>query len=56
MTLGTDNDLAVDTITSEGGATCSFSGADGWSGTVVGANSITVGPPQPIVEGSCLAL
>lgn len=51
-----DNDLAIDSISSEGGATCGFFGADGADVTIVGANTVTVGPPQPIVNGSCLAL
>ncbi|KAI3392070.1 hypothetical protein diail_6299 [Diaporthe ilicicola] len=52
----TNNDLAIDTISSEGGATCSFFGVDEASVTVVGAHSATVAPPQAIVSGSCLAL
>ncbi|KAK7748669.1 hypothetical protein SLS53_000690 [Cytospora paraplurivora] len=53
--FNTDNDLAVDTITSLGGATCGFTGVDGASVTIVGARSATVAPPQAIVSGSCLA-
>ncbi|ROW01206.1 hypothetical protein VSDG_02714 [Cytospora chrysosperma] len=52
----TNNDLAVDTISSEGGATCGFFGVDGATVTIVGAHTATVGPPQAIVSGSCLAL
>lgn len=53
---GADNDLAIDTITSQGGATCSFFGVDGATVTIVGAHSATVAPPQAIQSGSCLAL
>lgn len=56
LTLGADNNLAVDTITSQGGATCSFFGVDGATVTIVGAHSATVAPPQAIQSGSCLAL
>ncbi|KUI63761.1 hypothetical protein VM1G_10484 [Cytospora mali] len=52
----TNNDLSIDTISSEGGATCGFFGADGATATIVGAGTATVAPPQPIVSGSCLAL
>ncbi|POS77141.1 hypothetical protein DHEL01_v204457 [Diaporthe helianthi] len=51
----TNSDLAVDTISSLGGATCSFTGVDGAAVTIVGAHSATVAPPQAIVSGSCLA-
>ncbi|KAG8161290.1 hypothetical protein KVR01_009554 [Diaporthe batatas] len=51
----TNNGLAVDTISSLGGATCSFSGVDGATVTIVGARSAAVAPPQAIVSGSCLA-
>lgn len=51
-----DNNLAVDTISSQGGATCTFFGVDGASVTIVGAHSATVAPPQAIQSGSCLAL
>ncbi|KAK2614600.1 hypothetical protein N8I77_001409 [Diaporthe amygdali] len=51
----TNNDLAVDLISSQGGATCSFFGIDGASVTIVGANSATVAPPQAIESGSCRA-
>jgi len=47
--------LAVDKIASDGGATCQLFGVDGGSFTVVGAQTVTVGPPQAIVSGSCLA-
>ncbi|KAI7779564.1 hypothetical protein LA080_000753 [Diaporthe eres] len=52
----TNNDLAIDTISSQGGATCTFFGVDGASVTIVGAHSATVAPPQAIQSGSCLAL
>lgn len=54
--VGADNNLAIDTITSQGGATCSFFGVDGATVTIVGAHSATVAPPQAIQSGSCLAL
>lgn len=54
--MGADNNLSVDTISSEGGATCTFFGVDGATVTVVGAHSATVAPPQAITSGSCLAL
>ncbi|MCJ1418758.1 hypothetical protein MMC32_005109 [Xylographa parallela] len=50
------NPLSVSSISSEGGASCSFFGIDGSSTTVVGANSAVVGPPQTQTSGSCLAL
>lgn len=56
LTCDQDNNLAVDTISSEGGASCGFTGADGAAVNIVGHNSVTVGPPQAIVSGSCLAL
>lgn len=56
LVMATDNDLAIDTVSSQGGATCTFFGVDGASVTVVGAHSATVAPPQAIVSGSCLAL
>ncbi|KKY35245.1 hypothetical protein UCDDA912_g04790 [Diaporthe ampelina] len=52
----TNNNLAVDTIRSEGGASCTFFGVDGARVTIVGANSAAVAPPQAIQSGSCLAL
>lgn len=51
-----DNPLSVSKIRSEGGATCTFFGAEGSVTTVVGANTVDVGPPQPQVSGACLAL
>ncbi|MCJ1394461.1 hypothetical protein MMC18_007339 [Xylographa bjoerkii] len=50
------NPLSITSISSEGGASCSFFGIDGSSTTVVGANSAVVGPPQTQTSGSCLAL
>ena len=41
---------------SEGGATCGFLGIDGSQTTVVGAQTVDVGPPQTQISGSCLAL
>ncbi|CAN8104135.1 unnamed protein product [Discula destructiva] len=52
----TGHSLAVDNITLEGGATCTLFGVDGGSFTIVGASTFTVGPPQAIASGSCLAL
>jgi hypothetical protein len=50
------NALSISHIVSEGGATCSFHGIDGSETTVVGAQTVDVGPPQTQVWGSCLAL
>jgi len=50
----TDNPLSVSHITSLGGATCGFTGAEGSETTVVGAQTVDVGPPQPQVSGSCI--
>ncbi|MCJ1356535.1 MAG: hypothetical protein MMC33_006530 [Icmadophila ericetorum] len=50
------NPLSITSITSLGGASCSFLGIDGSQTTVVGANTAVVGPPQTQVQGSCLAL
>lgn len=51
-----DNALSISHIVSEGGATCGFHGIDGSETTVVGAQTVDVGPPQTQVWGSCLAL
>jgi len=51
-----DNNLAIDQISSEGGATCSFFGVDGSYIVIPGAGTATVGPPQAQVSASCLAL
>lgn len=51
-----DNELSVSQITSLGGASCTFFGSEGSITTVVGAHTVNVGPPQPQVSGSCLAL
>ena len=48
--------LSVSHISSEGGASCTLFGIDGSTTTVVGANTVDVGPPQTQVSGSCLAL
>ncbi|KAI4197519.1 MAG: hypothetical protein LQ348_002155 [Seirophora lacunosa] len=48
-------DLSVSMIRSEGGATCTFNGIDGSSTTVVGAQTVDVGPPQTQISGSCRA-
>jgi len=50
------NPLSISKISSEGGASCTFFGIDGSSTTVVGANTVDVGPPQTQTSGSCLAL
>ncbi|KAL9011690.1 MAG: hypothetical protein Q9173_003484 [Seirophora scorigena] len=49
------NPLSVSKIRSEGGATCSFTGIDGSSTVVVGAQTVDVGPPQTQISGSCRA-
>ena len=50
------NPLSISYINSEGGASCSFTGIDGSHTTVVGAQTVVVGPPQTQISGSCLAL
>ncbi|PMD19926.1 hypothetical protein NA56DRAFT_690138 [Hyaloscypha hepaticicola] len=55
-TFSIDNALSISHIVSEGGATCGFHGIDGSETTVVGAQTMDVGPPQTQVWGSCLAL
>ncbi|MCJ1407881.1 hypothetical protein MMC19_001952 [Ptychographa xylographoides] len=50
-----DNHLSVSKISSAGGASCSFRGIDGSDTTVVGAQTVDVGPPQTQTQGSCLA-
>ena len=52
----TDNDLSVNLIKSEGGATCTFYGIDGSVTTVTKAETVAVGPPQTQVSGTCRAL
>ncbi|TAQ90944.1 hypothetical protein B7494_g686 [Chlorociboria aeruginascens] len=47
--------LAVSFISSLGGATCGFTGIDGSSTVVIGAQTVVVAPPQAQVSGSCLA-
>ncbi|KAL2044814.1 hypothetical protein N7G274_002589 [Stereocaulon virgatum] len=49
------NPLSVTSITSAGGATCTFYGIDGSQTVVVGAQTVPVGPPQTQVSGSCRA-
>ena len=56
LTASPDNPLSISHIKSEGGATCTFFGIDGSVTTVVGAQTVDVGPPQTQVSGSCLAL
>lgn len=51
-----DNPLSVSHIASQGGATCTLFGVDGSVTTVVGANTVDVGPPQTQVSGTCRAL
>ncbi|KAK4691685.1 hypothetical protein P7C71_g5365, partial [Lecanoromycetidae sp. Uapishka_2] len=55
-TFTIDNDLSVSRISSAGGASCTFFGVDGSTTTVVGANTVDVGPPQTQVSGACSAL
>ncbi|KAF6230585.1 hypothetical protein HO173_011122 [Letharia columbiana] len=50
------NVLSVSHISSAGGASCTLFGIDGSTTTVVGADTVDVGPPQTQVSGSCLAL
>ena len=50
------NPLSVSHISSQGGASCGFTGIDGSETTVVGAQTVDVEPPQAQVSGSCLAL
>ncbi|KAI9925512.1 hypothetical protein ASPWEDRAFT_28951 [Aspergillus wentii DTO 134E9] len=50
------NPLSISHISSLGGATCTFHGIDGSVTTVVGRNTVDVGPPQTQVSGSCHAL
>ena len=56
LNLITANPLSISYIESAGGATCTFFGIDGSQTTVVGAQTVPVGPPQTQVSGSCLAL
>ncbi|PMD32965.1 hypothetical protein L207DRAFT_608739 [Hyaloscypha variabilis F] len=50
-----NNALSISHIQSDGGATCTFYGVDGSQTTVVGAQTVDVGPPQTQTSGSCLA-
>lgn len=50
------NPLSISHIVLAGGASCTLFGSEGSSTTVVGANTVDVGPPQPQVSGSCSAL
>jgi hypothetical protein len=50
-----DNSLSISHIQSDGGATCTFYGVDGSQTTVVGAQTVDVGPPQTQVWGACEA-
>ncbi|MCJ1378233.1 hypothetical protein MMC17_001330 [Xylographa soralifera] len=50
-----NNTLSVSSITLEGGATCFFTGIDGSSTVLVGADTAVVGPPQQQIFGSCQA-
>jgi hypothetical protein len=55
--LFTANPLSISTISSQGGATCTFFGIDGSQTTVVGAETdVPVGPPQTQISGVCDAL
>ncbi|KAL9020575.1 MAG: hypothetical protein Q9185_002161 [Variospora sp. 1 TL-2023] len=49
------NPLSVSKISSQGGATCGFSGIDGSLTVLVGAQTVDVGPPQTQISGSCRA-
>lgn len=50
-----DDPLSISHINSLGGATCTFFGIDGSVTTVVGAQTVDVGPPQTQISGSCRA-
>ncbi|KAL2012066.1 hypothetical protein VTN00DRAFT_4784 [Thermoascus crustaceus] len=50
------NPLSISHIASKGGATCTFYGIDGSVTTVVGAETVDVGPPQTQIKGTCWAL
>ena len=51
-----DNVLSISHIKSLGGATCTFFGIDGSKTTVVGAQTVDVGPPQTQISAVCRAL
>ncbi|KAL6716791.1 hypothetical protein ACLMJK_004703 [Lecanora helva] len=48
-----DNPLSVSHISSVGGAICTITGLDGSTTTIVGEQTVDVGPPQTQVRGSC---
>ncbi|KAG7008682.1 hypothetical protein G7Y79_00004g012660 [Physcia stellaris] len=50
------NPLSISHISSLGGATCTFFGIDGSETTVVGAQTVDVGPPQTQTFGACRTL
>jgi len=50
-----DDRSSITSISSDGGATCTFRGVDGSENTVVGAQTVDVGPPQVQLTGSCRA-
>jgi hypothetical protein len=49
----TANPLSISQISSVGGGFCTFFGIDGSETTVVGAQTVPVGPPQTQVSGVC---
>lgn len=54
--LRLDDPLSISHIKSLGGATCTFYGIDGSVTTVVGAQTVDVGPPQTQLRAVCRAL
>jgi hypothetical protein len=48
-----DSDLSFSSITSAGGAECTFYGIDGSVTEVDGAETVDIGPPQTQVSGTC---
>ncbi|KAL2001891.1 hypothetical protein VTN02DRAFT_1046 [Thermoascus thermophilus] len=50
------NPLSISHICSKGGARCTFYGIDGSVTTVVGDETVDVGPPQTQIKGACWPL
>ena len=48
-----DDSLSVSHISSAGGAICTIIGVDGSETTIVGEQTVDVGPPQTQIRGSC---
>lgn len=53
--IPSDDRSSITSISSAGGATCTFRGNDGSETTVIGAQTVDVGPPQVQLTGSCSA-